>query len=62
MTETRTFTTAVARDPHNPERFRWSVLENAKVHDKSMYNFATKREAQADADKFVGRLKVVWRI
>jgi hypothetical protein len=30
------------------------------VRDKSFYSFATKREAQNDADKFVLKLNSVW--
>jgi hypothetical protein len=28
-----------------------------KIRDKSLYSFANRREAQADADGFVGKLK-----
>jgi hypothetical protein len=30
------------------------------VRDKSFYSFATKREAQNDADKFVRKLDSIW--
>ena len=57
MTETATFTTDVVKDIGNPNRFRWNIYENEKVRDKSLYSFATKREAQSDADKFVPEAK-----
>jgi hypothetical protein len=60
MTERAVFTTDVVKDIGNPNRFRWNIYENQKVRDKSLYSFATKREAQSDADKFVRKLNSVW--
>jgi hypothetical protein len=60
MTESALFTTDIVKDVGNPNRFRWNIYENNKVRDKSLYSFATKREAQSDADKFVKRLNSVW--
>ena len=54
------FTTDIVKDVGNPNRFRWNIYENKKVRDKSFYSFATKREAQNDADKFVRKLNSVW--
>ena len=51
-------TATVARS--NPNRFRWNIYENQRVRDKSFYSFATKREAQNDADKFVRKLDSIW--
>ena len=50
--------TDVVKDIGNPNRFRWNIYENKRVRDKSFYSFATKREAQNDADKFVRKLNV----
>ena len=44
----------------DPNRFRWNIYDNEKVRDKSFYSFATKREAQTDADKFVQKLNAIW--
>jgi hypothetical protein len=60
MKENSVFATDVVKDVGNPNRFRWNIYENKKVRDKSLYSFATKREAQNDADKFVRRLNSVW--
>jgi hypothetical protein len=60
MTENHSFTTAVAPDVQRPGRYRWNIWENHKVRDKSLYSFATRKEAQADADKFLGRLNAIW--
>ena len=60
MTESPVFRTDIAKDTGNPNRFRWSIYENNKVRDKSFYSFATRREAQSDADKFVRKLNSIW--
>ncbi len=60
MTESPVFMTDVVKDIGNPNRFRWNIYENEKVRDKSLYSFATKREAQSDADKFVRKLNAIW--
>jgi hypothetical protein len=60
MTESAVFKTDVVKDVGNPNRFRWNIYENQRVRDKSLYSFATKREAQSDADKFVRKLNAIW--
>jgi hypothetical protein len=57
MEEAHVFTIDVAQDARQLGRDRWSVSENMKLRDTSFYSFATRREAQADADKFVEMLK-----
>jgi hypothetical protein len=61
MTQNLVFTSDVAKDIGNPRRFRWKIYENKKVRDKSFYSFATKLEAQNDADKFIEKLDAIWR-
>ena len=60
MEEAHVFTIDVAQDARQRGRYRWSVSENMKVRDTSFYSFTTRREAQADADKFVEKLKAIW--
>jgi hypothetical protein len=60
MSDSALFTTDVVKDIGNPNRFRWNIYDNEKVRDKSFYSFATKREAQTDADKFVEKLNAIW--
>jgi hypothetical protein len=55
------FTIDVAQDARQHGRYRWSVSENMKVRNTSFYSFTTRREAQADADKFVEKLKAIWQ-
>ena len=54
------FTADVVKDVSNPNRYRWNIYENNRVRDKSFFSFATKREAQIDADKFVRKLTAIW--
>jgi hypothetical protein len=61
MEEAHVFTIDVAQDALQRGRYRWSVSENMKVRDTSFYSFTTRREAQADADKFVEKLKAIWQ-
>jgi len=60
MAEGPIFTIDVVKDSSNPNRYRWNIYENKRVRDKSFFSFATKREAQNDADKFVLKLNSVW--
>ena len=54
------FTIDIRKGCRDPNRFRWNIYENKKVRDKSFYSFATRREAQSDAGKFVRKLNSVW--
>lgn len=60
MTEIVTFTIKIEPDAGRPGRSRWKIIESGKVRDTSVFSFATKREAQADADKFVEKLNATW--
>jgi hypothetical protein len=61
MEEAHVFAIDVARDARQRGRYRLNVSENTKVRDTSFYSFTTRREAQADADKFVEKLKAIWQ-
>jgi hypothetical protein len=60
MTESAAFTTHVVKDIGNPNRYRWNIYDDKTIRDKSFYSFATKREAQTDADMFVEKLNAIW--
>ena len=60
MTDSAVFTTFVVKDIGNPNRYRWNIYDDKTIRDKSFYSFATKREAQTDADKFVEKLNAIW--
>jgi hypothetical protein len=55
------FTIEVSADVNRFNRYRWTIVEAGKVRDRSVYNFATRREAQADAEKFVEKLIFTWK-
>jgi hypothetical protein len=37
------------------------VYETAKLRDSSMFSFATRREAQTDAELFIEKLVATWQ-
>jgi MOSC domain-containing protein YiiM len=51
----------VVPDADRPGRYRWRVVEVGKVRDQSTFSFATRREAQADGERFVEKLLATWR-
>jgi hypothetical protein len=55
-----TFTIEIEHDRGNPWRYRWKVFQEQRQRDISVYSFATKREAQIDADIFVAKLNSTW--
>jgi hypothetical protein len=55
------YTIAVTRDPDRRGRYRWSVSEGQKMRDKSLYSFASKREAEVDVQMFVVKLAATWK-
>jgi hypothetical protein len=59
--EAHVFTIDVAQDTRQRGRYRRSASENMKVRDTSFDPFTRRREAQADADKFVEKLKAIWQ-
>jgi hypothetical protein len=61
LTPKPAFSIRVIEDIARPGRYRWNIVQAGKVRDTSVYSFATKREAQADADRFVEKLNVTWR-
>jgi hypothetical protein len=55
------FVVKVERDAQRQGRFRWHVFQNGIMREASVYSFATKYEAQVDADNFVEKLNATWR-
>ena len=51
----------VIKDANRPGRYRWEVYEAAKLRDSSMFSFATRREAQTDAELFIEKLVATWQ-
>ena len=61
MTGIEPYSVRVREDANRPGRYRWDVFETQRLRDTSMFSFATRREAQTDADKFVTKLLATWR-
>jgi hypothetical protein len=60
MADPREFTIKIEPDFDQPGRHRWVVSEDKKARDRSVYSFATRREAQLDADRYVEKLTSTW--
>jgi hypothetical protein len=58
---TSPYTVNVRRDANRPGRYRWDVYETTKLRDSSIFSFATRREAQTDAELFIGKLIATWQ-
>jgi hypothetical protein len=61
MPEIEPYSVRVREDANRSGRYRWDVFETERLRDTSMFSFATRREAQTDADKFVVKLLATWR-
>ena len=61
MLEIEPYSVRVREDANRPGRYRWDVFETECLRDTSMFSFATRREAQTDADKVVVKLLATWR-
>jgi hypothetical protein len=57
-----TFTIKIEQDRIKSGRYRWKVFVGSRERDLSVYNFATKREALKDAEKFVAKLNGSWGV
>jgi hypothetical protein len=58
---TSPYSVNVIKDANRPGRYRWEVYETAKLRDSSMFSFATRREAQTDAELFIEKLVATWQ-
>jgi hypothetical protein len=61
MAEPSTYVITVSPDLDRFNRYRWTIFEDGKPRDKSVLNFATAREAYADAESFVDKLILIWQ-
>jgi hypothetical protein len=58
---TSPYSVNVIKDANRPGRYRWEVYETAKLRDSSMFSFATRREAETDAELFIEKLVATWQ-
>jgi hypothetical protein len=56
MRAAQPFAVKVELHSNGTRRFRWSVFDAGRLLNSSLQSFATIREAQADADKFIQAL------
>ena len=45
------FTVQIEADPLNERRFRWEIHEGGQIHLRSPHSYATRREAETEADR-----------
>jgi hypothetical protein len=56
MAEVHSFTVKIEADPLRETRHRWTVREGIQIHLRSPHSYATRREAEAAADKALSKL------
>lgn len=61
MAEVHPFTVKIEADPLRENRYRWTVCEGAQIHLRSPHSYATRREAEKDAEKAMSNLVAKWR-
>jgi hypothetical protein len=61
MVEDHQITVVVEPDLLRSGRYRWTLLRSGQAQDRSEMSFATKREADADAEKALKRRIAAWK-
>jgi hypothetical protein len=61
MGEVHPFTVRIEADPLSERRFRWMVCEGNQIHIRSPRSYATRREAERDANEVMLRHAATWR-
>jgi hypothetical protein len=64
MAKPEQFTVKIEPDPLGAGRFRWTIREGEQIHLRSPHSYATRREAEQEADmalqKFAGSWQRNW--
>jgi hypothetical protein len=55
MEEVHPFTVRIEADPLNERRFRWTICEGDQIHIRSPHSYATRREADKEANEVMLR-------
>jgi hypothetical protein len=50
MKEVHPFTVRIQADPLDELRFRWTIFEGNQIHIRSPHSYATRREAEKEAN------------
>jgi hypothetical protein len=62
MGEVHPFTVRIEAAPRSGERrFRWTIFEGNQIHIRSHYSYATRREADKEANEAMFRCAATWR-
>jgi hypothetical protein len=61
MVEDHQITVVVEPDLLRSGRYRWTLLRSGQAQDRSEMSFATRREADADAEKALKRRIAAWK-
>jgi hypothetical protein len=61
MVEDHQITVVVEPDLLRSGRYRWTLFRSGQAQDRSEMSFATKREADADAEKALKRRIAAWK-
>jgi hypothetical protein len=61
MEEVHLFTVRIEADPLNKRRFRWTICEGNPIVIRSPYSYATRREANKEANEMLLRYVATWR-
>jgi hypothetical protein len=60
MDKAEQFTVKIELDPLGAGRFRWTVREGHQIHLRSPHSYATRREAEREADKALQKFAETW--
>jgi hypothetical protein len=61
MTEIHPFSIQIAPDLLNAVRHRWTLCEGSQILLRSPYSYATRWEADAEANKAMAKYVSTWR-
>lgn len=61
MEKAEQFTVRIEPDPLIEGRFRWTVCEGNQIHLRSPHSYATRREAEQEADNARKKFAGTWR-
>jgi hypothetical protein len=60
MNKAERFSVKIEADPLGAGRFRWTVREGTQIHLRSPHSYATRREAEQEADKALQKFAETW--
>ena len=60
MAKAHPFTIKIEPDPLSARRFRWTVCEGSQIHIRSPHSYATRREAEDEANNALLKLAETW--